>query len=112
MRIDLEERIQAFYDEVPDHIKDDISEAIPWAKETLPDGSDFMFCISAGPVGKVVCTFARPSWSDDFCGRPMNHGADAIVIAVCEYVTSLADVIQFVPRGNANEVQNSQKQSD
>jgi hypothetical protein len=34
----------------------------------------------------VCCSFAKPSWKGDHCGRGMEHGAQAMVMAVCEYL--------------------------
>lgn len=38
---------------------------------------------------RVVCSFAKPEWSGDHSGRGMDHGAEAIVMAVCEYIAGL-----------------------
>lgn len=84
----LEERIQAMYATIDQYIKDDIVEASAWARRTLTnhEGAGHDIYVSAGGDDMVVCSFAKPEWSGDHCGRPMDHGAEAIVIAVCEYL--------------------------
>jgi hypothetical protein len=81
------------YEAVPDYIKDDIGEAITWAKKTLTDheGSGHQFYVhgSHKNPGLVVCSFAKPQWSGDHCSREMEHGAEAIVMAVCEYLNGM-----------------------
>lgn len=85
----IEARIQAAYQAVPEEIRDDICQASAWARKALTDhegaGHD-IYVTSAGSNGLVVCSFAKPSWAGDHCGRGMEHGAEAIVMAVCEYL--------------------------
>jgi len=84
----LEARIQAEYATVPEHIRDDIYEAARWAKETLTilDGPGHQIYVTAAGEGLVCCSFAKVEWAGDHCGRGMEHGAEAIVMAVCEYM--------------------------
>lgn len=84
----LETRILADYDAVPEYIRDDIVEASVWARKKLTqhDGAGHQIYVTADTKGLVVCSFAKPSWPRDHCGRGMDHGAEAIVMAVCEYL--------------------------
>lgn len=83
-----EERIQKRYTEVNHFIKDYIEEAIQWAITTLTEeeGSGHYIMVTAGDEGLVECSFAKPSWGGDHVGRGMEHAAEAIVMAVCEYM--------------------------
>lgn len=83
----LEANIQASYDAVPDDIREDIVKAGVWARETLTnfEGSGHEIFVTASG-DRVVCSFAKPEWAGDYCGRGMDHGAEAIVMAVCEYI--------------------------
>lgn len=86
-----EKRIQEMYEAVPEWVRDDIAEASKWARDTLRDheGAGHCFYITGDRSlpGAVVCSFAKPQWSGDHCGRPMEHGAEAMVMAVCEYLS-------------------------
>lgn len=84
----LENQIQAKYAEVPEYVREDICEATKWAIETLTDmeGSGHEIFVTACGDGFVCCSFAKPEWAGDHCGRGMEHGAQAIVMSVCEYV--------------------------
>jgi hypothetical protein len=85
----LEDKIQAMYNNVPEDIKEDIVEACLWAKNTLTnfEGSGHQIFVTAEyKTQLVVCSFAKPEWAGDHCGRGMDHGAEAIVMAVCEYM--------------------------
>lgn len=86
--IEREKCIIATYDAVPEHIKENIYEAIVWTKGTLTirEGSGHQFYVTTSKDGLVVCSFAKPSWAGDHCSRGMEHGAEAIVMAVCEYI--------------------------
>lgn len=89
----LENRIQAKYNSVDRYIKEDVGEAIKWAKETLTkhEGDGHSFYISSrqfkdsGHWG-VCCSFAKPEWGGDHCSRAMQEGSEAVVMAVCEYL--------------------------
>jgi len=85
---ELEARIQAAYNEVPEHIREDICEATIWARYTLTnlEGRGHEIFVTAAGDGLVCCSFAKPVWPADYCGRGMDHGAEAIVMAVCEYI--------------------------
>ena len=84
----LEARIQAAYAAVPEYIRDDICEATKWARETLTnlEGAGHQIYVTAAGDGLVCCSFAKVEWAGDHCGRGMEQGAEAIVIAVCEYI--------------------------
>lgn len=83
-----EARILTMYNAVDESIRDDIVEASAWARETLTDheGSGHQFYVSGSRDGLVVCSFAKPEWAGDHCSRGMEHGAEAMVMAVCEYL--------------------------
>ena len=76
------------YEDIDDHTKEDIEEAIIWAKERLKhyEGSGHQIFVTACGDDLVSCSFAKPEWPGDFCGSGMDHAAEAIVMAVCEYL--------------------------
>lgn len=80
---------QKAYDAVDADIKEDIVEAANWARKTLTDheGRGHQILVTADSNGLVVCSFAKPSWPGDHCGPPMEEGAQAIVMAVCSYLS-------------------------
>ncbi len=84
----IEAKILADYEAVPEHIRDDICEASAWAKDKLMrhEGEGHQFYITSHSDGGVVCSFAKVEWSGDHCSRSMEHGAEAMVMAVCEYL--------------------------
>jgi hypothetical protein len=79
------------YNSLPQYVKEDTYEAIIWAKEymTQIEGSGHSFQIYGGFNGTVHCSFAKPEWNADHSSRSMDTGAEAIVMAVCEYVNGL-----------------------
>jgi hypothetical protein len=84
----LEARVQAAYDLVPAEYKEDFIEAGVWARDTLRDheGKGHHFELSAEPDGTLACSFAKPEWPGDHCGKGMPTAAEAIVRAVVEYL--------------------------
>ena len=84
----MERRIRVMYQAVPLFIREDICEASAWARNTLTDleGKGHHFTLTADNEGLVACAFAKPAWPGDHCGRGMPEGAEAIVMAVCEYL--------------------------
>ncbi len=83
----LEQKIMDMYNSVPEYTKEDIGEAYKWAKHTLTQHEGAGHDIRVyGAYNLVECSFAKPSWAGDHCGRGMEHGAEAIVMAVCEYM--------------------------
>ncbi len=84
----VEAAVQAAYAAVPEHIREDICEATRWARDTLMrrEGTGHQFYVTATSDQLVCCSFAKVEWSADHCGRGMEHGAEAIVMAVCEYL--------------------------
>lgn len=95
-----EERIQADFAAVPVDIKVNARRAIRWAKDFLMrregEGHSFhlhhdeTFDWSTKPptrtkTGRIQCSFAKPEWAGDHCSRSMPTGAEAVVMAVCEY---------------------------
>lgn len=87
----LEARVQATYDAVPVHVREDIVEAALWARDTLmrKEGEGHDIQLSAEPDCTMVCSFAKPSWGGDHCGRKMDTASEAIVMAVCEYLEGM-----------------------
>lgn len=83
-----EERILASYHAVDEYTRNDIEEAIQWAKKTLTDleGDGHQIYVTGRADRTVVCSFAKNEWPGDHCGRGMDHAAEAIVMAVCEYI--------------------------
>ena len=81
-------KAELLYHTIPDYIKEDLFEAMSWAKTTLTelegDGHHFDVFAQEGEVG---CCFAKPEWGGDHCGRPMESAAEAVVMAVCEYLS-------------------------
>lgn len=82
-------KAQEQYDEVDSYIKEDLEEALSWAKETLTnhEGSGHIFNL----IYKYgfVCCFAKPQWNADHCSQPMDEAPQAIVMAVCEYLNGV-----------------------
>ncbi len=72
----------------PEHIREDIVEAAIWARDTLRDheGAGHIIQVSESK-GLVVCSFCKPQWNADHCGETMETGSEAIVMAVCEYLS-------------------------
>lgn len=83
-----EDRVLASYNAVNEYTREDLLDAITWATKTLTDleGSGHQFYVTADKDGLVCCSFAKVEWNADHCGRGMDHGAQAIVMAVCEYI--------------------------
>ena len=65
-----------------------LSESLRWAERRLTDheGSGHNIELSATSTGLFQCSFAKPEWSGDHCGRPMPEAGASIVMAVCEYL--------------------------
>jgi hypothetical protein len=83
-----EQRIQNAYAAVPEFVRDDICEAAQWARDTLTglEGDGHIFYVYAKSDGTVYCSLSKVTWAADFVGRGMAHGAQAMVMAVCEYL--------------------------
>lgn len=85
-------KAQAAYDAVPQPIKDDLFEALTWARETLTNhegaGHHFELAYDVKEEGFVAC-FAKPQWNADHASQPMNTAQEAIVMAVCEYLNGV-----------------------
>lgn len=84
----IEDKILTMYNSIPEYIREDICEASKWAQDymTKLEGEGHEFYITAKEDGTVCCSFAKPEWSGDHSSRGMEHGAQAMVMAVCEYV--------------------------
>ena len=85
------ERAKHAYEQLPRRLKEDFIEAGIWARDTLTkhEGSGHQFEISAGVDGSFSCSFAKPAWSGDHSGDYMRTVAEAICIAVCEYMNGV-----------------------
>lgn len=84
-----EQKAVALYDALPDHLKSDMIEAAIWARETLTkhEGSGHHFELIAHDYeGTLSCNFAKAEWAGDHSGSYMGTAAEAICIAVCEYL--------------------------
>lgn len=83
-----EDQIQKSYDLVPEYIKEDMLSSITWATDRLTDfdGSGHRIVVTASGDGLVCCSFAKPEWAGDHCGRGMETASEAIVMAVIEYL--------------------------
>jgi len=86
-----EEKTLQSYENVPDYIKEDVVEAGIWARNYMmrKEGEGHQFFVTANKDGTVCCSFAKPEWAGDHSSRGMAHGAEAIVMAVCEYINGL-----------------------
>jgi len=88
--INLETRIQEMFANIHEEIREDITLAAVWARDTLAEREGRGHIIQVSDAyqmeGFVVCSFAKPEWSGDHCGAPMPDGSQAIVRAVCEYL--------------------------
>jgi hypothetical protein len=84
------ERAQIMFNELPEHLRTDLVEAAIWARDTLRDkeGAGHHFELSPDGVngGTMSCSFAKPEWPGDHSGAYMPTAAEAITIAVCEYL--------------------------
>lgn len=85
-------RAQAAYDAVPQMTKDDLFEAMDWARETLTkhegDGHHFEIGFDEKSKGFYAC-FSKAQWNADHCSQPMDTAQEAIVMAVCEYLNGV-----------------------
>lgn len=79
------------YEAVPVGVRDDLVEAVVWARNTLRDheGSGHCFHIHATKDGLLQCSFAKPEWAGDHCGASQEEASHAVVWAVCEYLSGL-----------------------
>jgi hypothetical protein len=79
------------YNSIPEEIREDICEATIWAKDYMmrQEGEGHQFYVFGNSDGTTSCSFAKPSWGGDHHSRPMEHGAQSIVMAVCEYVNGM-----------------------
>ena len=86
-----EDRVQERYSAVSDEVCEDIGLAHAWAIDALmrKEGEGHQLNISARGDNQVCCSFSKPEWGGDHCGRAMDHGAEAIVMAVCEYLEGM-----------------------
>ena len=82
---------QKMFDGVDECHKQDIASAIDWARETLTnhEGAGHSFYIVAGDNGLFCCCFAKPQWNADHCSQGMDESHEAIVMAVCEYLSGV-----------------------
>jgi len=76
---------------VDQYVKDNLEIALMWALNTLRDreGTGHSFELVAEPDGQFRACFAKPRWNADHCSQPMPTAQEAIVMAVCEYVSGV-----------------------
>jgi hypothetical protein len=79
------------YNSLPQHIKEDTYEALLWAMEYMmqEEGEGHSFQIYGNMDATVSCSLSKPQWTADHCSKGMETGAEAIVMAVCEYVNGV-----------------------
>lgn len=79
---------QRYYRSVNNSIKEDVVEALCWAKKHLESATkETGFFFQLVPQdGGISCAFAPPHWGGDHCGRPMDSGGEAVVMAVAEFI--------------------------
>lgn len=80
---------QAAFDAVDPDARDNLEEALAWARRTLTNhegaGHYFELIYEDG----FKCCFAKPVWNADHCSQPMPTAPEAIVMAVCEYLNGV-----------------------
>jgi len=81
---------QEAFDNVPEHIRDDLEDALDWAKQALTnhEGSGHRFSLIY-QNGGFMCCFCKPQWNADHASQPMPEAPEAIVMAVCEYLNGV-----------------------
>lgn len=90
MKLSPQTHLDPLIADVPEWIRHDLVEAANWARDTLTnlEGSGHHIVVTACQhnPGFVRCSFSKPAWASDFTGRPGEDAAEAIVLAVCEYI--------------------------
>lgn len=84
------QKAKAMFEALPPDIQDcDIGEAIDWARKTLTnhEGSGHSFYLHTDKPGLFCCSFAKPEWAGDHCSDHYDTANEAIVMAVCEYLS-------------------------
>lgn len=80
------------FDDVPECVRMDLFEALTWAKQTLTNhegaGHSFELAYDTKTDGFIAC-FAKPRWNADHASQPMDTAQEAIVMAVCEYLSGV-----------------------
>lgn len=77
---------------MPEHIRDDLFEAITWARTTLTnkEGAGHLFEIGYSMKGEgFTASFAKPQRNADHSSQPMDTAQNAIVMAVCDYLNGV-----------------------
>ncbi len=77
------------FDETPEDVKGDLESALDWAKETLKTINNGEYSFSILYEDGFKCCFSQPSWSSDHCSDAMPDAAEAIVMAVCEFMNGV-----------------------
>lgn len=82
---------QALYEAVPESAQWDLFDALLWARNTLAakEGAGHVFEVSPTRDGAVVCTFSKLEWAGEHSSQPMETGSEAVVMAVCEYLSGV-----------------------
>ena len=81
------DKARADFDAVPHEIRGNVFLAQRWAVKTLTnqEGSGHCFYLHREDDG-IQVSFAKPSWGGDHVSQSMPTGAQAFVMAVCEYL--------------------------
>jgi hypothetical protein len=78
------------FNAVPEAIREDLVEALIWARDTLRDkegaGHDFQLSPDGVNEGTMCCSFAKPEWPGDHCGPYRGQASHAVIMAVCTYL--------------------------
>lgn len=80
----------AMFQALPEYIREcDLGTAMDWARKTLTnhEGSGHDFYLHSDEPGLFCCSFAKPEWAGDHCGDQYQDAGQAIVMAVCEYLS-------------------------
>ncbi len=77
------------FDETPEDIKGDLESALEWAKEKLKRKERGEYSFSLLYEDGFKCCFSQPRWPSDHCSAAMPEAAEAIVMAVCEYLNGV-----------------------
>lgn len=82
-------KAQEAFSATPDYVRDDLEEALEWAKRTLSNHEGGGHNFSLIYEGGFMCCFCKPQWNADHCSQPMETAPEAIVMAVCEYLNGV-----------------------
>jgi len=90
MEIKMNTDTRKKYDVLPCSIKEDLYEAMVWAKSLLTrhEGDGHLINVTSSPYtdNQVTCCFAKPESIAEHCGEYMDTASEAVVAAVLEYL--------------------------